>query len=146
MGSFMVWLKYTPSTPDGEPAPVVLGPGPSRPRREQRMNGVLTAVCGLLTTTPLAWCLPVNGTGAMASVWLAHASNSTPKLGDHTEPGEFPPPSQAAETLFSLPKSLGEVQAPTRPGLAPQGTPSHLAPLIVSEVRQVHDSRSQDGP
>ena len=45
----MVWLKYTPSTPDGEPASVVLGPGAEPARRERRINGVLTAVRGLLS-------------------------------------------------------------------------------------------------
>jgi hypothetical protein len=49
MGLFMVWLKYTPSTPDGEPASVVLGPGAEPARRERRINGVLTAVRGLLS-------------------------------------------------------------------------------------------------
>jgi len=49
MGLFMVWLKYTPSTPDGEPASVVLGPGAEPARQERRINGVLTAVRGLLS-------------------------------------------------------------------------------------------------
>jgi integrase/recombinase XerD len=49
MGLFMVWLKYTPSTPDGVPASVVLGPGAEPARRERRINGVLTAVRGLLS-------------------------------------------------------------------------------------------------
>lgn len=49
MGLFMVWLKYTPSAPDGEAASVVLGPGAEPARRERRINGVLTAVRGLLS-------------------------------------------------------------------------------------------------
>ncbi|MFJ2863322.1 hypothetical protein [Kitasatospora sp. NPDC087314] len=49
MGLFMVWLKYSPSAPDGEPASVVLGPGAEPARRERRINGVLTAVRGLLS-------------------------------------------------------------------------------------------------
>ncbi|MFF7160765.1 tyrosine-type recombinase/integrase [Streptomyces sp. NPDC008086] len=49
MGLFMVWLKYTPSTSDGELASVVLGPGAEPARRERRINGVLTAVRGLLS-------------------------------------------------------------------------------------------------
>lgn len=45
----MVWLKYTPSSLDDDPAPVVLGPGANAARKERRVNGVLTAVRGLLS-------------------------------------------------------------------------------------------------
>ncbi|MFI5659049.1 tyrosine-type recombinase/integrase [Streptomyces sp. NPDC051684] len=49
MGLFMVWLKYTPSAPDGDAAPVLLGPGADPARKERRINGVLAAVRGLLS-------------------------------------------------------------------------------------------------
>lgn len=49
MGLFMVWLKYMPSTPGGEPASVVPGPEAEPARRERRINAVLTAVRGLLS-------------------------------------------------------------------------------------------------
>ncbi|MFI1586124.1 tyrosine-type recombinase/integrase [Embleya sp. NPDC020630] len=49
LGLFMVWLKYTPSTPDGRAAPVVLGPGAEPARGERRINAVLSAVRGLLS-------------------------------------------------------------------------------------------------
>lgn len=49
LGLFMVWLKYTPSSLDDDPAPVVLGPGADPARKERRVNGVLTTVRGLLS-------------------------------------------------------------------------------------------------
>ncbi|MFD3935209.1 tyrosine-type recombinase/integrase [Streptomyces sp. NPDC058611] len=49
LGLFMVWLKYTPSSLDDDPTPVVLGPGADPARKERRVNGVLTAVRGLLS-------------------------------------------------------------------------------------------------
>lgn len=49
LGLFMVWLKYTPSSLDEGPTPVVLGPGADPARKERRVNGVLTAVRGLLS-------------------------------------------------------------------------------------------------
>ncbi|MFE4332953.1 site-specific integrase [Streptomyces sp. NPDC056831] len=49
LGLFMVWLKYTPSALGETLSPVVLGPGAEPARRERRVNGVLTAIRGLLS-------------------------------------------------------------------------------------------------
>ena len=48
LGLFMVWLKYTP-TGDPVPGQLLLGPGAEPVRKERRINGILTAVRGLLT-------------------------------------------------------------------------------------------------
>ncbi|MFI8085852.1 tyrosine-type recombinase/integrase [Kitasatospora sp. NPDC086009] len=49
LGLFMLWLKHTPSRPADGSAAVVPGPGAKPARFERRVNGVLTAVRGLLS-------------------------------------------------------------------------------------------------
>ncbi|MCF3142199.1 hypothetical protein [Streptomyces platensis] len=46
LGSFVVWLKYTPAPRDGVEQP---GPGVEPVRGERRINRVLVAVRGLLS-------------------------------------------------------------------------------------------------
>ena len=49
LGLFILWLKWTPSTPARSHTNVVYGPGSEIVRRERRSNTVLTAVRGLLS-------------------------------------------------------------------------------------------------
>ncbi|WP_424863446.1 hypothetical protein [Streptomyces sp. MMS24-I29] len=56
MGLFVVWLRYSPSRLGVENPTVVWGPGTKPVRAERRVNGILTAVRGLLGVVTLVRC------------------------------------------------------------------------------------------